>query len=208
MRILLISCIFLTANAIGQTNSNEVFTDTIYFMNGDIFQCEILDDSQTDVVFEYKRKKRVRTFEVHKSEIFAVIIDGEKDIYYAKNDIVGDDLTVKEVEAYMAGQRDGKENYNTTPVFLLGLGISLGTSLAGEAGLIAVTAPVVIYPIAQYIPVIKIREKTISDKRYQYNSIYSEGYESVVRGRRLTSALKSTGLGSVLGFTLYELLNR
>ncbi len=194
----------------GPLNSqvNESFTDTIFFMNGDILSCEIIDDSQTEVVFEFKPKKRIRQKGVHKSEIFAVIVDGEKDIYYAQNAIVGDDLTIKQVEAYLAGQRDGRENYNTFPVFILGLGISVGTSLAGEAGLLALTSPIIMYPVAQYLPVIKIREHTISNKDYQYNTEYSEGYETVVRGRRVMSALKSTGLGSILGLTLFELLKR
>lgn len=208
MRLLVFIGLFCLINTESHSQSNEAFTDTIFFMNGDILPCEILDDSQTDVVFEFKPKKRTRTKEVHKSEIFAIVIDGQKDIYYAKNDIVGDDLTLKEVEAYMAGQRDARANYSTTPVFMLGLGIALGTSLAGEAGLLALTVPVIVYPLAQYIPVIKIREKTITNKDYQYNSIYSEGYEGVVRGKRVMSALKSTGVGSILGFTLFQLIKR
>ncbi|MFK7757046.1 MAG: hypothetical protein AB8B53_08970 [Flavobacteriales bacterium] len=208
MRLLLAFSLIISLTPSFYGQSNEAFTDTIYFMNGDILPCEVLDDSQTEVVFEFKPRKKLREKGVHKSEIFAVVIDGQKDIYYAKNDIVGDDLTIREVEAYMAGQRDARSNYNTKAVFIIGLSLSLGTSIAGEAGLIALTAPIIAYPLAQYIPVIKIKEKTISNKDYQYNSVYAEGYEGVARGRRVMSALKSTGLGSILGFSVYQLISR
>ncbi len=193
-------------SAVGQTN----FTDTIYFMNGDILPCDILDDSQIDVVFEFQKRnrKKIREKAVHKSEIFGIVNNGETEIYYEENPIVGDDLSILEVQTYLAGQRDARENYKTQLVFVTGLGISLASSILGEGALLAVTVPVIIYPVAQYIPYIKIKEETITDPRHKYNVIYAEGYEGVARGKRLMSALKSSAAGSVLGAFFYRLVLR
>ena len=187
-------------------NSQTNLNDTIYFMNGDILQCEIIDDSQIEVVFEFQKRKKRKERGVHKSEIFGIINNGMKEIYYEENIIVGDDLSVAEVEVYLAGQRDARELYKTKLVFLTGLGLSLATSIAGEAGLLAVTVPIVVIPAAQYIPYIKIKEETIVNPNHKYNVIYAEGYEGVARGKRVLAALKGSATGTVLGAFFYRLV--
>lgn len=186
----------------GQT----VLNDTIFFMNGDILQCDILDDSQIEVVFEFQKRKKRKQLGVHKSEIFGIINNGITEIYYEENEIVGDDLSVNEVEIYLAGQRDARELYSTKKVFYEGLGISLATSIAGEAGLLAVTVPIIVYPATQYIPYIKIKEETIVNPSHKFNLIYAEGYEGVARGKRVIAALKGSAVGTVVGAFFYRLV--
>jgi len=189
-------------------SQNEQFTDTIYFMNGDVLRCEILDDSQIDVVFKYQPRKKLREKSVHKSEIFGVINDGEEIIYYLENGIVGDDLTEAEVKVFLAGERDARKNYNTKGVFYVGLVSNMAISALGEAGLLAVTIPVIVYPAMQYIPFIKIKEETITDITHRFNDIYAEGYEGVARGKRVMAALKSSALGTVLGVLIHVIILR
>lgn len=199
---LIISLVFIS---IGQfLIAQQQFNDTIFFMNGDILPCTIQDDSDIDVEFEFKKRKRIKSKGVHKSEIFGISKKGEKQIYYAQNEIVGDDLSLAEVELYLAGQRDARSNYKTRLVFYSGLAISTAASALGEAGLLAVTVPTVTYPIAQYIPVIKIKENTITNINHKYNILYSEGYEGVARGKRVMAGLKGSALGSVIGAILYR----
>jgi hypothetical protein len=59
-------------------NGQPALNDTIFFMNGDILQCDIIDDSQIEVVFEFQKRKRRKQLGVHKSEIFGIINNGVK----------------------------------------------------------------------------------------------------------------------------------
>ncbi|MEZ7999956.1 MAG: hypothetical protein QMC39_08280 [Flavobacteriales bacterium] len=187
-------------------NGQPALNDTIFFMNGDILQCDIIDDSQIEVVFEFQKRKRRKQLGVHKSEIFGIINNGVKEIYYEENEIVGDDLTISEVEVYLAGQRDARELYKTKKIFYTGLGVTLAISIAGEAGLLAVTVPLLIYPAAQYIPYIKIKGETIVNPNHKFNLIYAEGYEGVARGKRVMAALKGSAAGTVIGAFFYRLV--
>jgi hypothetical protein len=187
-------------------NGQPALNDTIFFMNGDILQCDIIDDSQIEVVFEFQKRKRRKQLGVHKSEIFGIINNGVKEVYYEENEIVGDDLTISEVEVYLAGQRDARELYKTKKIFYTGLGVTLAISIAGEAGLLAVTVPLLIYPAAQYIPYIKIKGETIVNPNHKFNLIYAEGYEGVARGKRVMAALKGSAAGTVIGAFFYRLV--
>ena len=187
-------------------NGQPPLNDTIFFMNGDILQCDIIDDSQIEVVFEFQKRKRRKQLGVHKSEIFGIINNGVKEVYYEENEIVGDDLTISEVEVYLAGQRDARELYKTKKIFYTGLGVTLAISIAGEAGLLAVTVPLLIYPAAQYIPYIKIKGETIVNPNHKFNLIYAEGYEGVARGKRVMAALKGSAAGTVIGAFFYRLV--
>jgi hypothetical protein len=187
-------------------NGQPALNDTIFFMNGDILQCDIIDDSQIEVVFEFQKRKRRKQLGVHKSEIFGIINNGVKEVYYEENEIVGDDLTISEVEVYLAGQRDARELYKTKKIFYTGLGVTLAISIAGEAGLLAVTVPLLIYPAAQYIPYIKIKGETIVNPNHKFNLIYAEGYEGVARGNRVMAALKGSAAGTVIGAFFYRLV--
>ncbi|MFT5845144.1 MAG: hypothetical protein ACI8QW_001020 [Saprospiraceae bacterium] len=187
-------------------NGQSALNDTIFFMNGDILQCDIIDDSQIEVVFEFQKRKRRKQLGVHKSEIFGIINNGVKEVYYEENEIVGDDLTISEVEVYLAGQRDARELYKTKKIFYTGLGVTLAISIAGEAGLLAVTVPLLIYPAAQYIPYIKIKGETIVNPNHKFNLIYAEGYEGVARGNRVMAALKGSAAGTVIGAFFYRLV--
>ena len=187
-------------------NGQTALNDTIFFMNGDILQCNIIDDSQIEVVFEFQKRKKRKQLGVHKSEIYGIINNGMKELYYEENEIVGDDLTISEVEVYLAGQRDARKLYKTKKIFYTGLGVTLALSIAGEASLLAMTVPIIIYPAAQYIPYIKIKGETIVNPNHKFNLIYAEGYEGVARGKRVMSALKGAAAGSVIGAFFYRLV--
>jgi|GEM_PF-6245764 len=109
--------------------------DTILFMNGQIQPCKILSSDGTDVTFEFKKRKKLKVKNVHKSELFGIVEKGERSIYYTMNAIVGDDLSVQEVEIFMAGQRDAKDNFNVVPVWLGGLSFGVLSGILGKSNL-------------------------------------------------------------------------
>ena len=94
----------------------------------------------------------------------------------------------------------------TKKIFYTGLGVTLAISIAGEAGLLAVTVPLLIYPAVQYIPYIKIKGETIVNPNHKFNLIYAEGYEGVARGKRVMAALKGSAAGTVIGAFFYRLV--
>ncbi len=200
--------IILSLGFIDTIIAQDQFNDTIYFMNGAILECNIVNDNQIAVDYEFLKKKKVKTASIHKSEIFGIVKDGIKSIYYAQNQIVGDELSISQVEVFLAGERDARNNYSTKKVFYSGLAITLATSILGEAALLAVSVPLVAFPLAQYIPIIRIREKTITNPDHRFNALYSEGYEGVARKKRFMSALKGSAIGTIAGATFFRLVLR
>ncbi len=182
--------------------------DTILFMNGVILPCEIISDDGTDLIFEYKKRKRTKSKNAHKSDVFGIIHDGERKIYYQMNAIAGDDLTEPQVLIFMAGQRDGRNNFDLTATWLGGLTFSTVAGILSKSNFILVALPILVYPIGQLIPIIRIKEKYISDPDYRYNDIYAEGFERAARGKKIAAAVKSSVIGTAIGTIFYRVVLR
>jgi len=182
--------------------------DTVLFMNGVIMPCKIISDDGTDLTYEVKKRKKLRMKSTHKSDIFGIIQNGERTVYYNVNSIAGDDLTEKQVLVFMAGQRDGRDNFDATATWIGGLSFGTIAGILSRSNFILIAMPLIVYPLAQVIPVIKIKEKFITDPNHRYNDIYAEGFERAARGKKLTAAIKSSAIGTAIGTVIYRVFIR
>lgn len=178
--------------------------DTVLFMNGDIIVGKILSDDGTDLVYEFKKRKKVKKRSTHKSDLFGIVKNGERKVYYAQNSVVGDDLDEQEVLIFMAGQRDAKNNFSLTTVWAGGLSFGTIAGILSRSNFVLVGMPVIVYSLGQYVPIIKIKEKYITNPNHRYNDIYAEGFERAARGKKLTAAIKSSALGTAIGTVIYR----
>ncbi len=184
--------------------------DSLLLMNGRTLSCQIVADSGTVFVIQYAtRKGKIKTNEIHKSEVFSITKKGEdEEILYAPNPMIGDIYSVDEMRFYMAGENDARNNFSTWPTFIAGFILCGGISYLGEEGLLLTLIPPLAYTAIQLIPKIKIRENTISDMSHQYNDFYADGYEPPARSRKVIRALQGAYAGAATGLALYMLVGK
>jgi hypothetical protein len=184
--------------------------DKVLLMNGQDLECKIVADTGTVLVVDITRKKgKVKRHEVHKSEIFSITKAGQPEqVFYAKDEMLGDIFEVAEMRVYLAGEKDARENYSALPTFIAGFVLCGAVAYWGEDGYFTALIPPVAYTVFQLIPKIKIREKTMSDKGYKYNDFYLYGYEPPARSRKLIRGMQGGFGGSAAGVVLWMLLHK
>lgn len=184
--------------------------DKVLLMNGQEFECRILSDTTVDIVFEAaNRRGKVKRYERHKSDVFSYTVGNNPEkILYARDTMFGDFYAVDEMRVYMAGQRDARENYHPRGTFWVGFALCGTIAFLGQDGFLTAMAPAGIYTLVQFIPRLKIREKTMSDPKYKYNDLYADGYEPPARSKKVLRAMGGGYSGAALGVTLWFLVGR
>jgi hypothetical protein len=179
----------------------------VLHMSGAVLSGSLVSADGVDVVIEVPRKRRKpKTVALHKSEIFSVTFDSGEWVLYAPDALLGDDLTVDEMRIYIAGEQDARNRYNPRPTTAVGVVFAAGAAVLASGGLILTLLPPIAYGAAQFIPVIRIREHTISNPEHRYNIIYAEGYGRVARSRKVIGGFKGGAVGMVIGIAGYFLL--
>lgn len=182
--------------------------DTLITMAGYDIPCTIVNSEDYDIQFEIVKKsgkKKMRS--MHKSEVFAIIKNGVEEVIYAPDPVLGDDVSVQEMRIFIAGQRDARNYFDARPTFWVGLGAAMAGSIFASGALIATLTLPILYPLAQLIPVIKIKEQYISDPNHRYNEIYASGFESVARSKKILAGLKGAAIGAAAGVLVIAIIS-
>jgi len=179
--------------------------DKILLMNGSEMTCRVKEDSGIVLTVEMTKKNgKTKVREVHKNDIFSFTPEGGSEhILYVQDSLFGDIYSEDQMRMYLAGQRDGRGNYNALPTAAVGVLVCGTASYLGGDGLLTAVLPPVIFGTMQLIPKIRIREKFMSDTNYKYNEIYADGFEPPARTRKILSGLSGGFVGSTLGVVLY-----
>ena len=170
-------------------------------------ECTILSDSGTVLLLQLtKPNGKVIVREIHKNDVFSVSYGaGGEEVFYLKDEMLGNIYSVDEMRYYLAGENDARQNFDPWPTFAVGFALCAGVSLWGGDGYMTAVGPPIMYTLIQLIPKIKIREKTMSHPEYKYNDIYADGYEPPARTRKLSRAMEGGFLGSAAGVAYWFL---
>lgn len=199
---------------------NQVFFDlpalpadvNVLHMSGHVIKGELLSIEGSDLVLSVTRKRqslfaknksRMKEVSIHKSEIFSVTFAEGEWVLYAPDEIVGDDLTADEMRIYIAGEQDARANYNPRLTTIVGTVVVGGVAFLASGGLISTLVPPLAYAGLQFVPVMRIQEKTITNPQHRFNEIYALGYERVARSRKVLGGLKGGVAGMAIGVAAY-----
>ena len=157
--------------------------DVLLLMNGQFLSCRVLSDTSTIMDVEMtKRNGKVKKREIHKSDVFSYSKGGGPEIIlYAKDSLYGDIYSIEEMQIYLVGERDARENFKWWPTAAVGFALCGTIAYLSGDGYVTTFAPPVLWTAAQLIGKIRIREKYMSDLNYKYNDIYAEGFEPPAR---------------------------
>jgi len=182
--------------------------DKVLAMSGREYMGKVTDDAGFQVIFDITKKNgKTKTIKLHKSDVFSITRDGQTEqVFYMPDVVLGDDLSVAEVRIYIAGQQDASELFNVKPTLWVGFVLGAAGGWFSEGGFITPLIVPVVFSAAQFIPVIKIKEKTIRNPAHKYNDLYASGYDKVARSKKLIAAIKGSGAGMVLGVLSWQLL--
>ncbi|MGF1564965.1 MAG: hypothetical protein ACFCUH_06335 [Flavobacteriales bacterium] len=150
-----------------------------------------------------EKNKKPKRLNLHKSEVFSVQFPEGEWVLYAPDRLLGDDITADEMRIFIAAQRDARENFKVWPTVVTGVVVCGAVAVLASGGLFLTILPPLAYAGVQFIPVIRIRENTISNPSYRYNEVYAEGYGRVARSRKVLGGLKGGAIGMVLGTAAY-----
>lgn len=183
--------------------------DKILLMNGLERECRIVSDTGFMIRYEVtKRNGKVKELLANRGEVFSYTVAGQSEkIIYELDTLFGNNIyTPSEMRAFLAGQYDGRSNFDATHIAIIGFTLSGASAYLGGEGFFTAVGPPVIYTLIQFIGKVKIREKSMTNVDYKYNDIYADGYEPPARTKKLLTALWSGFAGSATGITLYFIL--
>jgi hypothetical protein len=202
MRLLIIISVWIVSSL------SAFAQDTIITMSGLEIPCKIIDKEDFELRYEFTKKNgKLKERGLHKSEIFALVIDGNEEVIYAPDPILGDDFSVQEMRIFIAGEQDARKYFSTMATFWVGAGTAGLAAILAQGAFLATLAVPILYPIVQLLPYIKIKEKYISDPNHRYNEIYASGFESVARGKKVVAGLKGAAIGAVIGAIVIAIIS-
>lgn len=193
----IISCFSQDSAKVGQ----------IQLMNGKLMNIQLTDSSGANIFYNVQKKSgKWVSRSIYKDQVFSLISPEKvESVLYRKNEIIGDEFTVKEMRHYIYGERDAINGYNANPTFFGGVAVGAGGAYALKGGIIYPFLIPLGYTLSMQIPYIKVKEKSISNMDHTLVDTYILGYEKNARTKKAINAMLGGLLGAAIGTTLYEL---
>lgn len=200
-------------------SSNIFAQHEILFLNGKkltVSEFQISADFNGDSIISYNYKNRTK--EILTDEVFSITDENKtKRILYSKNETLGYDLEMKEMESFVLGSFEARENFHAYGAAALGFAIGV---TAVVVPFLNKTIPVNQFdlPLFPVLPILNSTGIAISSNHYPSNSKIAEKYPELseniyfVEGYRQTAKHKKIrnsiigGIGGVLtGFVILAL---
>jgi len=176
--------------------------DTVYLMNGQVFNGMVQDTGATVKVTDLKNK--LLTYET--DQLYKISFHTNFNRYYYSYDTLsGNWLTREEMWMYMKGEKDARKGFKAR-------GALIGAAVAGVLGGLTGTfwGPILPYGFMALsgIPKINIKSKTVSNLNDLKSEGYLMGYERVARQKLKIKSLIGGTAGLAIGYGTFYLLNQ
>jgi hypothetical protein len=194
-----LAVIFISLFFISPARGQEK-ADTLFFMNGDFLNVQVLDTANFMVHFKYLRKGKLKDLSVERERLFSIrYANGNERIYYYYDTLVGNYFTVEETHKFIYGEHDAINGYKPRLDFA-------GGFVVGAAS--AVFTPTIVSPLPVFaftaavtlIPRIRGNRKVITNMSYIHDDSYLIGYERIARKKKSFYSLLGGLTGLVVGF--------
>jgi len=168
---------------------------------GDFFNPDITAESAEKVPVVMREGERER------GEVFAAVLpDGTEKLYYYYSEEDGNYLTEDQMRSFIAGQGDAHVAVRGRGWLLAGVGVGAAAGYAARGSILALAVPPV-FALSTRIPTLRIRERSISNMKFQYDDYYAAGFETQARSKHLREALKGSVIGTIIGLAVYAVID-
>ncbi len=179
--------------------------DKLLFLNGKELKGKLIEKTKYEFTFTSDKGKQ---FIIDKYRVFSYSQKNNESIVYEYDTLSGNFLSVKDMRMFVYGEKDAQYGHKTTFVNTMGLAVggAMGYLMHRDQSFLYVPTPLLFTSVTLLFPT-KVREKSVSNRKYVSENEYLRGYERIARSRRTQNALKSSILGMGIGFLVGVLVN-
>lgn len=179
-----------------------VSQDKIMLLSGKVLQGKILSSDTSGVNYEYTKKGKTQAVVLDHYRIYSLdYANGNSEVIYKRDSIAGRNYTVKQMGAFVAGERYAFEHFNGTGTVIYGV-ITGAVSAFILRDIFAAPAAIAFGFTTLIPPPKKINLEDVADKELLKEKYFIEGYKRVVRSKRLGRGMVSALGGAVVGVTI------
>jgi len=180
--------------------------DKLLFLNGKEFEGSILSQNKYEFTFKDIKNKE---FKIDSYRLFSYSKNGTETVIYKYDTLEGNFLKEKDMKMFVYGERDAYQSFSSPVASITGLlvGGAAGYFMHKDQAFLYVAAPLVYTTITLPFPTV-VRQKKLSSLEHIKDDEYLRGYERVARSKRTQNALKSSIVGTGLGFLVGLIVNK
>jgi len=184
--------------------------DKLLLMDGTRLEVRIVRSDPSRLVFERQKKNgSFKLDSLYTPELFSQTPEGgEEQMRYVQDPILGDELSEEELRYYLYGLDDARQGYDALPTIIGGFVVGTAGTIAMEGGLVPSIGLPLAYGFGMQIPIIRIREETITDTQWKQYPTYLEGYNKKARSKKFIGGFMSTLVGSLVGSGVVVLIDK
>lgn len=198
--------------------------DKVNLMNGKIVEGELVDtiDQQVHIKAVSKKGKVYDTY-LENYRVFSIVsANGTETILYRQDTLLGNLLTMEDMQFYVLGEQDAYKNYQPIGTSIFGATLSFGMVLfdtyrfkddpannlqkgffKDSPTFLPLLFPFVYTVVAGIAPRPNLDIRDITNKSNLNSEEYVQGFAKTARFKRLIRALAFSCLGSALGVGSY-----
>lgn len=192
--LMLFTVVFFTAQA--QKNS-----DKILLMTGKTLEGLVTSSDSANLYYTFVKKNgKEKSQRLDLERVFSVInAQGEEEVYYVMDTLVGDYFSEEEMRDYIAGERDAAAYSRSNWTLLAGIPITAAAGYALSSSILVFPVPFV-YTVVGALPPYKIKVEKGAKSKKAGNPAYVLGYEREARTKRVFKSMIAGLVGTAAGF--------
>lgn len=180
--------------------------DKLLFLNGKEIEGSILNQNKYEFTFKDTKKKE---FVVDTYRLFSYSQNNIETTLYKYDTLEGNFLKVQDMKMFVYGERGAYQSYSSPVTNVAGLliGGAAGFMMQKDQAFLYVAAPL-IYTTITLPFTTSVKQKKLTNREHIKDDEYLRGYERVARSKRTQNALKSSVIGTGLGFLVGLIVNK
>ena len=180
--------------------------DKLLFLNGKEIEGSILNQNKYEFTFKDNKDKE---FVVDTYRLFSYSQNNTETILYKYDTLEGNFLKVQDMKMFVYGERGAYQSYSSPVTNIAGLliGGAAGFMMQKDQAFLYVATPLVFTTITLPFTT-SVKQKKLTNLEHIKDDEYLRGYERVARSKRTQNALKSSIIGTGLGFLVGLIVNK
>ncbi len=180
--------------------------DKITLLSGKVLEGKVTAVDSAGIDYEYQKKGKLKKIRLDDYRLFSIkYADGNEEIIYKQDSLSGRNYSVKEMGAFVKGERLAMEEFRGTVPILYTFMLSSVAPVVMNGTIFAVPIPVIV-AFTTLIPGPKINPDKVSEKDLLKEGYYLKGYQRVIRSKRLNRSVIAGFVGVGVGFGVRALI--
>ena len=180
--------------------------DKLLFLNGKELEGSILSQNKYEFTFKDTKQKE---FKVDTYRLFSYSQNNTETVLYKYDTLEGNFLKVQDMKMFVYGERGAYQSFSSPVTNITGLLIGgvAGYFMQKDQAFLYIATPLIYTTITLPFPT-RVKQKKLTNLEHIKDDEFLRGYERVARSKRTQNALKSSIIGTGLGFLIGLIVNK